>query len=73
MANDLDRVRGEFGQRDHWQPHEQEAADALEQATVQPFLDVRTAVPSDTLEDTFRHRYPGFHPANDDKALALAT
>jgi hypothetical protein len=28
---DLDRVRGEFGQRDHCQTHEQEAADALEQ------------------------------------------
>src|SRR5450631_4549456 len=28
---DLDRVRGEFGQRDHRQTHEQEAADALEQ------------------------------------------
>ena len=28
--------------------------------TVQPFLDVRTAVLNDTLEDAFRHRYPGF-------------
>jgi hypothetical protein len=35
-------------------------------ATVQPFLDVRTAVLNDTLEDAFRHRYPGFRPANDD-------
>ena len=35
-------------------------------ATVQPFLDVRTAVLNDTLEDAFRHRYPGFQPANDD-------
>jgi len=35
-------------------------------ATVQPFLDVRTAVLNDTLEDAFRNRYPGFHPANDD-------
>src|SRR3954468_15988555 len=33
-------------------------------ATVQPFLDVRTAVLNDTLEDAFRHRYPGFRPAN---------
>jgi hypothetical protein len=41
-------------------------------ATVQPFLDVRTAVLNDTLEDTFRHRYPGFRPANDDEAIALA-
>jgi len=36
-------------------------------ATVQPFLDVRTAVLNDTLEDAFRHRYPGFRPANDDQ------
>jgi len=35
-------------------------------ATVQPFIDVRTAVLNDTLEDAFRHRYPGFRPANDD-------
>jgi hypothetical protein len=40
-------------------------------ATVQPFLDVRTAVLNDTLEDTFRHRYAGFRPANDDEAIAL--
>jgi len=38
-------------------------------ATVQPFLDVRTAVLNDTLEDAFRRRHPGFRPANDDKAL----
>lgn len=42
-------------------------------ATVQPFLDVRTAVLNDTLEDAFRHRYPGFHPVNDDKAIALVS
>ena len=41
--------------------------------TVQPFLDVRAAVLNDTLEDAFRHRYPGFRPANDDKAVALAS
>jgi hypothetical protein len=41
-------------------------------ATVQPFLDVRTAVLNDTLADAFRHRYPGFRPANDDEAVALA-
>ncbi len=41
-------------------------------ATVQPFLDVRTAVLNDTLEDAFRHRYPGFRPANDDQALPAA-
>ncbi len=35
-------------------------------ATVQPFLDVRTAVLNDTLEDAFRHHHPGFRPANDD-------
>jgi hypothetical protein len=41
-------------------------------ATVQPFLDVRTAVLNDTLDDAFRHRYPGFRPANDDEAITLA-
>ena len=41
-------------------------------ATVQPFLDVRTAVLNDTLEDAFRRRYPGFRPANDDDAIAAA-
>jgi hypothetical protein len=35
--------------------------------TVQSFLGVRTAVLNDTLEDDFRHRYPGFRPANDDQ------
>jgi hypothetical protein len=41
-------------------------------ATVQPFLDVRTAALNDTLVDAFRHRYPGFRPANDDEAVAMA-
>jgi len=41
-------------------------------ATVQPFLDVRTAVLNDALEDTFRHRYPGFRPANDDHIATTA-
>ncbi len=41
--------------------------------TVQPFLDVRTAVLNGTLENAFRQRYPGFRPANDDhKATATA-
>ena len=40
--------------------------------TVQPFLDVRTAVLNDTLEQAFRHRYPGFWPANDDHKLTGA-
>jgi hypothetical protein len=44
-------------------------------ATVQPFLDVRTAVLTavlnDTLEDAFRHRHPGFRPANDDEEVTL--
>ena len=35
-------------------------------ATVQPFLDVRTAVLNETLEDAFRAHYTGFRPANDD-------
>jgi hypothetical protein len=42
-------------------------------ATVQPFLDVRTAMLNDTLEDAFRHRYPGFRPANSDEAIALVS
>jgi peptidoglycan/xylan/chitin deacetylase (PgdA/CDA1 family) len=33
-------------------------------ATAQPFLDVRTAVLNDTLEDAFRRRYPRFRPTN---------
>ncbi len=33
-------------------------------ATVQPFLDVRTAVLNDTLKDAFCRRHPGFRPAN---------
>ena len=37
------------------------------QATVQPFLGVRTSVLNDTLEDAFRRRHPGFRPANDDQ------
>ena len=40
-------------------------------ATVQPFLDVRTAVLNDTLEDAFSRRYLGFHPANGNEAVAL--
>ena len=34
-------------------------------ATVQPVLDVRTAVLNDTLEGAFRQRHPGLQPAND--------
>ncbi len=41
-------------------------------ATVQPFLDVRTAVLNDTLEDAFRRRYVGFRPANDDHKTSAA-
>src|SRR4051794_4511590 len=41
-------------------------------ATVQPFLDVRTAVLNGTLEDAFRRRYPGFRPATDARATAAA-
>jgi hypothetical protein len=39
---------------------------------VQLFLDVRTAVLNETLEDAFRHRYPGFRSANDDQDLSAA-
>ncbi len=41
-------------------------------ATVQPFLDVRTAVLNDTIEDAFRYRHPGFRPANDDHRATTA-
>jgi hypothetical protein len=41
-------------------------------ATVQSFLDVRTAVLNDTLADTFRDRHSGVRPANDDEAISLA-
>ena len=41
-------------------------------ATVQPFLDVRTAVLNDTLDDCFRHRYPGFRPANANEPISSA-
>jgi len=40
--------------------------------TVPPFLDIRTAVLNGTLKDAFRQRYPGFRPANDDRATAAA-
>ena len=40
--------------------------------TVQSFLDVRTAVLNDNLEDAFRHRYPGFRPTNDDQVMSEA-
>jgi hypothetical protein len=43
-----------------------------DRATVQPFLDVRTAVLNDTLEDAFRQRYPGFRPANNGAVLPAA-
>jgi hypothetical protein len=40
--------------------------------TVQPFLEVRTAVLNGTLEDAFRRRYRGFRPANDEVTTAAA-
>jgi len=40
-------------------------------AAVQPFLDLRTGVLNDRLEDAFRHRYPGLRPANGDEIVAL--
>jgi hypothetical protein len=40
--------------------------------TVQPFLDVRTAVLNERLEDAFRYRYQGFRSANDDRAWSAA-
>lgn len=41
-------------------------------ATVQPFLDVRTAVLNGTFEHAFRQRYAGFRPANDDRRPTAA-
>jgi hypothetical protein len=42
------------------------------QTTVQPFLDVRTAVLDGTLEDAFRRRHHGFRPADDEGTTAVA-
>jgi hypothetical protein len=39
---------------------------------VQPFLDSRTAVLNDSLEDVFRYRYFGFRPANGNEITAPA-
>ncbi|MFL5279682.1 MAG: hypothetical protein ACJ8AW_01450 [Rhodopila sp.] len=41
--------------------------------TVQPFLEVRTAVLNDTLEDAFCRRYSGFRPANDGEVTATVS
>jgi hypothetical protein len=41
-------------------------------ATVQPFLNVRTAVLNGTLENAFRHHHPGFRPANDERERSEA-
>jgi hypothetical protein len=41
-------------------------------ATVQPFLDLRTAMLNDKLDDAFRRRYPGCRPANGNEVVALA-
>jgi len=43
-----------------------------DRATVQPFLDVRTAVLNRTLEDAFRRRYPGFRAVKDGAVLPAA-
>jgi hypothetical protein len=40
--------------------------------TVQPFLDVRTAVLNDTLEDAVRWRYHDLRAANDEGTTAAA-
>ena len=40
--------------------------------TVQPFLDVRTAVLNDMLEGAFRTCYSAFRPANDEEMLKAA-
>ncbi len=66
---DRDLVRGERGRRDHLMAHGRGTAMRWSRATVQPFLDVRTAVLNDALEDAFRRRHHGFRPANDDHRL----
>ena len=43
-----------------------------DRATVRPFLDVRTAVLNDALEDAFRQRYPSFRPAQGQQVMARA-
>ena len=40
-------------------------------ATVQPFLDVLTAVLNNTLEAAFRRRHPGFRPTDADHRLTV--
>jgi hypothetical protein len=40
--------------------------------TVQPFLDVRTAVLNGGLEDIFRRRYPGFRRTEGNAVVTLA-
>jgi len=40
--------------------------------TMQPFLDVRVAVPNGTLEGALRRRYPSFLPLNRDMETAAA-
>ena len=39
---------------------------------MQPYLDVRTAVLNDMLEDAFRHRHSDFLPINDDQVVPAA-
>jgi hypothetical protein len=39
--------------------------------TAQLFLEVRTAVLNDTLEEAFRHCYPGFRLTTDDEGAVL--
>ena len=40
--------------------------------TVQPFLDVRTAVLNGTLQGSFKRRYPAFRMGNDNHFAQLA-
>ena len=45
---------------------------AWSRATVPAFLDVRTAVLNDTLEQAFRRRHHSFRPVNDNHGLTAA-
>jgi hypothetical protein len=40
--------------------------------TVQPFLDVRTAVLNGTLQGSFKRRYPAFRMGHDNHIAQLA-
>ena len=52
--------------------HDQEKGMRWNRWTVQPFLDVRTAVLNGTLQGSFKRRYPAFRIGNDNHFAQLA-